>query len=214
MTIIRGSQCPALEPAPCGYASLRKVVISLLANYIGEYVKGECQNSPLGKSLYENHFILVARYGLKLARKTGADPEIVELASYLHDFSVVLNIDTLQDHEIRGMEIAENLLTQFHYPKDKIEKVKICILNHSSPRRPNAASAEEVCVSNADLMSQIAKPDYWLQFYSSVINRFDGRIRFSNLINDNWPLLVDPAKEMMREQYEQARAKIESYVGG
>ena len=44
-----------LIPEGCDY---------LLADYIREYVKGECGNSAMGRKLYENHLILVAHYGI------------------------------------------------------------------------------------------------------------------------------------------------------
>ena len=40
-------------------------------------------------------------YGIKLAVETGADPEIVELAAYLHDFSFVID-DMNMEHMNQG----------------------------------------------------------------------------------------------------------------
>lgn len=189
---------------------LRKVVGFLLADYVREYVRGECGYSAFGKGFYENHLLVVAQFGLRLARETGADLEIVELAAYLHDFSVVLDMKTLPDHKKKGVEIAENLLRHFNYPADKLEKVKLCILNHSSPASGESASLEEVCLANADIMSRIAKPDYWLNFYYSVLKVGDGKSRYLDRINLEWPLLIESARDIIKEQYIQASKRIES----
>ena len=35
-----------------------------------------------------------------------------------------------EQHHIYGEEIAEQLLTELNYPKERIEQVKNCVLNH------------------------------------------------------------------------------------
>lgn len=180
----------------------------MLADYIREYVKGECSNSPLGREFYENHLILVAHYGLKLAMETGADPEIVELAAYLHDFSFVMDEKDLKHHETKGVAIAEKLLRQFNYPPDKLERVKRCILNHSSLVQANGASPEEACLANADIMSLIARPDYWIKFLSMASQAEDNANWYYDQIAKSWPLLMDPAKAMVADKFNEIKHKV------
>lgn len=180
----------------------------MLADYIREYVKGECSNSSLGREFYENHLILVAHYGLKLAMETGADLEIVELAAYLHDFSFVMGGEDLTQHEAKGVDIAEKLLKQFNYPPDKLEKVKRCILNHSSLTRACEASPEEACLANADVMSLIAKPDYWIKLSSKTSQPNGNANWYYEQIVKSWPLLMEPARAMVEDKYNEFRKKV------
>jgi len=173
----------------------------LLADYIREYVKGECGNSALGREFYENHLILVAHYGIKLAMETGADPEIVELAAYLHDFSFVIDDMDMKQHEEKGVAIADKLLRQFNYPPDKLERVKRCILNHSSISGACGGSPEEACLANADIMSLIAKPDYWLKIFSPANQAEENSKWYYELIEKSWPLLMPSARAIMEDKY-------------
>ena len=177
----------------------------LLVDYIREYVKGECSNSAIGREFYENHLILVAHYGIKLAVETGADPEMVELAAYLHDFSFVIDDMNMEQHETKGVAIAEKLLKQFNYPKDKLERVKRCILNHSSLARACGASPEEVCLANADIMSLIAKPDYWVKISSLTNQGEENPNWFYEQIAKSWPLMMAPARAIMEDKFNELK---------
>ena len=179
----------------------------MLADYIREYVKGECGNSAMGRELYENHLILVAHYGIKLAMETGADPEIVELAAYLHDFSFVIDDMDVKQHEAKGVAIADKLLRQFNYPHDKLERVKSCILNHSSLSRACGASREEGCLANADVMSRIAKPDYWINVFSMTSNEEELIKRFYEQIERSWPLMTPFARAIVEDMYNELLKK-------
>jgi len=64
-----------------------------------------------------------------LAKEYNADVEIVELG-VIHDISMPSNIGPQEEHHIYGAKIAEELLTKYNYPQDKIERVKQCVLNH------------------------------------------------------------------------------------
>lgn len=179
----------------------------MLADYIREYVKGECSNSSLGREFYENHLILVAHYGLQLAMETGADPEIVELAAYLHDFSFVIDHTDFKQHEAKGMAIAEKLLKQFNYPQDKLEKVKLCILNHSSLTMAGEVSPEEACIANADVMSLIARPDYWINLSHLTSQVEDNSKWYYEQITKSWPLMMPSAKAIVEDRYRELMEK-------
>lgn len=173
----------------------------LLADFIREYVKGACSNSVLGREFYENHIILVAHYGLKLAMATGADPEIVELAAYLHDFSYVMDHTDFIHHETKGMALAEKLLRQFNYSADKLEKVKLCILNHSTISRACSSSPEESCIANADVMSLIARPDYWIKSSPLTRQMQDNSRWYFEQIEKSWPYMMDSARAVVEDKY-------------
>lgn len=58
-----------------------------------------------------------------------------------------------ENHHITGAKIAEKKLKEFNYPKDKIEIVKKCILNHRGSVNVLRNSIEEKIVAEADTMS-------------------------------------------------------------
>ena len=56
-------------------------------------------------------------------------------------------------HHIHGANIAENILKQFNYEEEKINKVKECILNHRGSVNNTKLTIEEKCVADADAIS-------------------------------------------------------------
>ena len=89
----------------------------------------------------------------EVAKEKNADLEIVELSALLHDIAMTdPNLDRSKHNEY-GVNIAEILLLENNYPKDRIEKVKNCILNHSSKRKEYRTTLEEQVIVDADAMS-------------------------------------------------------------
>lgn len=60
-----------------------------------------------------------------------------------------------EQHHIYGAEIAEQLLTELNYPKERIEQVKNCVLNHGGSKDRPRNTIEEQCVADADRYKQI-----------------------------------------------------------
>lgn len=175
----------------------------MITDYIREYVKEECSITTLTRELYDNHIKVVADYGAKLARLLGADAQVVELASYLHDFSAVHNFEHLNDHGIKGSKLPEDLLKQFKFSDQTISQVKDAIITHSKPPKGKITSDEAICLSNADAMSQIVKPFFWLYFGYTVKKRsYEECIKaYLKWMSNNWMIMIEPAKEMISEEY-------------
>ena len=100
---------------------------------------------------WNNHIRYVVEEALKLASVYGADKEIVELGALLHDIALVSNVGTKADNHTNGADIAKELLNQYGYPKEKMERVINCVLNHRSSK--NATNIEELCVADADIIA-------------------------------------------------------------
>jgi uncharacterized protein len=127
----------------------------------------------------------------------------VELASYLHDFTTIHDFEHINDHPIKGAKVADDLLRQFNYSDEIIGKVKDAILYHSKPQNAKNISLEAICLSNADAMSLLAKPLFWLYFGYAVKKRnYNDSIQsYVSWMEDNWKSMIEPAKEMMAEEY-------------
>jgi uncharacterized protein len=145
----------------------------------------------------------VVEYGETLAGILSADNEIVELSAYLHDIAAVCDIRLLAQHNTLSADFAKRILSGKNYPLEKTERIMQAIRTHTSPVQIDAGSAEEICISNADAMSQITMPAYWFYFIFSVrkLPFEQGRLWLQERIESNWGHLIQPAREIIQEDY-------------
>lgn len=176
----------------------------MVTDYIRGFVKQECSKTTLTKELYENHIILVRDYGAKLAKLLDADALIVELASYLLDFSSVYQFDHHYDHTIPGLRGIEELLRQFKFSDETISGVLEVIAQYNKPNPMKGASKEAICVINAEAMSQLARPLFWLYYGYAVKHKSynEGIASYMQWMESRWEMMIEPAKEMMTKEYE------------
>lgn len=175
----------------------------MVTDYIREFVKQECKKSQLTMDLYENHILLVAEYGERLAKLLGADSLVVELASYLHDFSPVHNFDHKNDHAIKNPKLIQELLTRFKFSDSVIKEVTETIMANSRPINEKA-SIEVICLSNAEAMSQLAKPVFWI-FYNDGTGQKPYKECVKSYVDwmeANWKTMISEARDMMAEEYD------------
>ena len=99
------------------------------------------------------HIKHVVKNGIELAKRYGADVEIVELGALFHDIAMPLEYGPKVEHEVYGAKIADDLLTKLNYPSSKIERVKACILNHRGSINKPKNTIEEQCVADADMIA-------------------------------------------------------------
>jgi putative nucleotidyltransferase with HDIG domain len=170
---------------------------------IHKYVMEACKNRVLGTDFFDQHILVVVNFADQLAENLGADREIVNLSAYLHDIAAVLDFNNRKNHPITGADLAEQILSRNNYPPEKIIKVKKCITTHSSPVALGNGLIEEVCLSNADALSQINNPAYWLYFFYNInqLNYAEGTKSYLSLIDSNWKRLIDPAKHLIEKKY-------------
>jgi putative nucleotidyltransferase with HDIG domain len=102
---------------------------------IREYVREQCgrKGNVFGPSFFDEHFAVVAGFAGRLARRLGADEEIVELAAYLHDISAVRDAAASPDHASLSAELARRLPSERGYPSGRVAAVVQAIASHSSP---------------------------------------------------------------------------------
>jgi len=85
---------------------------------------------------------------------TDEEMEILLLAAWFHDIGYAVS---RVEHENISSEVAVSFLTENNYPKDKIEKVKSCILATKPPQTPKNKLEEVIC--DADLL-HLAKKNF------------------------------------------------------
>jgi len=181
---------------------------------VREHVLHECQrpSNILGPAFFHEHVAVVAECSGWLAASLHADAEIVELAAYLHDLSAICDPSTLPIHAQAGADLARRLLIERGCPPVIVNAVAGAIVSHSSPLPVGAASAEAVCLSNADAVARILRPAYWLYFAYRVrsLGFEEGREWLRSLLENHWCALTEPAKDLVGARYTAAMEMLRS----
>ncbi len=183
-----------------------------------DQIRGEvwmaCQQAGnvLTPGFYDAHLALVARYGLELADTLGADREIVELAAWLHDISAVLDFTTLPEHAEASARRAATMLADHGYPDARVAAVADAVRRHTRPLQLAEGTPEEVALSNADAMAQIAAPEYWLYFAFRIRNLgyAEGRAWYEAMMRRNWEAIVPQARAILEPRYREVLRLFES----
>ena len=102
---------------------------------------------------WNDHIKYVVKNSIELAKKYGADVEIVELGALLHDIAMPSELGPREEHNVYGAQIADELLTQLNYPEDRKERVKECVLRHRGSKDLPRNTIEEECVADADVLT-------------------------------------------------------------
>lgn len=176
-------------------------------------VRSACEQpeNVLTPAFFDEHLAVVARYATALAPAVGAEPEAVELAAWLHDFSAVLDFSTLPTHPAVSADLAGAMLARFGYPEERVALVTDAIAKHSSPLAPGAGSPEAVCLSNADAMAQIACPAFWLYFAFRVrkLDYAEGKRWYRDRVRSNWEALIPEARALVAVEHARTAALID-----
>jgi uncharacterized protein len=98
------------------------------------------------------HVQAVVRLALQLADLTGADPEIVEAAAWLHDISKLEG----KAHGRDGAVVARRLLAETDYDQDRIDAVADAIIKHVQGANPEPIAPLEAAVLwDADKLTKL-----------------------------------------------------------
>lgn len=80
-------------------------------------------NQKYDYDFWNDHIKFVVKNAVELAEKYDADVEIVELGALLHDIAMPSEYGPREEHNVYGVEIAEELLTKLNYPQDRKERL-------------------------------------------------------------------------------------------
>lgn len=181
---------------------------------IGELVRLEClrDSNRFGSAFFDQHIVPVVKYARELALRLGADPQVVELAGYLHDLSAVRDVTCLATHHLESARIARELLGERGFAEGVVDAVCRCIESHSAPVAIGQGAAEMVCISNADVMSHIARPAYWLFYLYRVrgMDYGDGLAWLRDRVERHWYALTDEARAIVAAEHATARHILEN----
>lgn len=183
--------------------------INSIENKIYEEVKQRClsSNNAYGIGAWEYHIKLVYEIAKDNAKNYGADEEIVALAALLHDIASVTNKEYTEEHHIIGAKIAEELLIEESYPRDKIELIQKCIFNHRGSKLMDKNTPEEICIADADAMAHFYSiPSLLSMVYKEKQLSIDeGKEFVKNKLNRSYNKLSSKGKTLVEQQYEAAK---------
>lgn len=170
---------------------------------VRKLVEKECKKPAniFGYGFLTYHIMSVVKYAKLLAKKFGADKEIVELAALLHDIGVIRG--DKPNHHISGAEDAEKILKKFNYPQEKIEKIKHCIFAHRASKAIKRETIEAECIASADAMAHF---DEIPQLFESAFIRFKmnpavGKQWILAKLERDWNKLIPETKKLVKEKY-------------
>lgn len=176
---------------------------------IRKLVEEECKRDSniFGYEIWTYHILSVVKYAKLLARKLGADEEIVEIAALLHDYASIKDKDYYEKHYLLGVKEAEKILKRFNYPQEKIEEIKHCIYAHRGTTTVRRKTVEAKCLASADAMAhfdQIPSLLYFA-FVKRGMNVEEGKKWLRNKLERSWSKLIPEAKEIVKDKYEASK---------
>jgi uncharacterized protein len=107
--------------------------------------------------------------------------------------------------------MAEEILKSYNYPTDKIELIKLCILNHRGSVVREKTTKEEICVADADAISHYdTLPSlFYLAFVQRKLNIDDGVEFVKSKLERSYNKMSQESKEY----YQDKRDMVKSILG-
>ena len=102
-----------------------------------------------------------------------------------------------------GAEIAEQLLIELNYPKERIEQVKNCVLNHRGSKDRPRNTIEEQCVADADVIAHFdCIPSLFSLVYKEMnLSISDGKEYVRRKLERDYNKLSPRTRELLKDRY-------------
>jgi len=156
-----------------------------------------------GYGIWTHHITHVVRFAKLLAKRLGADEEVVEIAAILHDYAGIKDQKLEKEHHIHGAQFAEKILSSYGYPQEKIIQVKQCIERHRGSVRLEQNLPEVICVTSADGMAHIDQflSLLYMAYKERGMDIETGRVYIKEKLQRTWDKLCPEAQDIMQEKY-------------
>ncbi len=152
---------------------------------------------------WNDHIKRVVFHAVDLAKRYGADTEIVELGALLHDVSMPSEYGDRAEHHVYSTEMTETLLTELNYPRDRIEWVKKCVYNHPNRNKHLRETIEETCISDADALAHFDRiPSLFSLAYNILgMSLEEGREDVKNRLQGDYWGLSEKSKQLYKQKF-------------
>lgn len=172
-------------------------------------VKRRCMlpSNVYGIGAWDHHIKIVYELAKKHADEYGADEEVVALSALLHDIASVTDVSYTENHHIIGADIAEKILVEESYPREKIDLIKKCILNHRGSRVAEKVSPEEICIADSDAMAHFyCIPSLLSMVYKEKNLSIDEGSKFvMDKLDRSYNKMSEKGKKLVEIQYKAAK---------
>jgi uncharacterized protein len=164
------------------------------------------ETNVFGYGIWSHHVVPVMAIGHQLAELRGADLEIVDLATLLHDYAAIRDADLYAEHHRHGADDARRLLAERGYPDERAEAVAQCILAHRGSVPLARPSVEAECLADADAAAHFRNvPSLLHMVYTQRHLGIDeGAAWVRAKLERSWAKLSPPARALMAPDYEAA----------
>ena len=126
-------------------------IVKEIKNYVKERCEEYRKNSSDNYDFWTEHIKYVYEESIVLAKIYNANIEIVSLGALLHYIALIEKIGDRKNHHINGERRAKEILENYNYDKEKLDRVLKCVYNHRSSK--NATNIEERCVADGDILA-------------------------------------------------------------
>lgn len=183
-----------------------------IIDFLEKEIKRRCESPSnfFGKDIYY-HIKSVVKNATILAKKYGADIEVVTIAAWLHDIASITNYDLYKEHHIHGARIAKEILGEMNYPTEKSELVQECVLNHRGSKVKHKSSIEEICVADGDAASHFDNLPSLL-YLAYVIRKYsmeEGVQFVSDKLTRSYNKLSDESKKLYSTKYNEVMSVLQ-----
>ncbi len=178
-------------------------IVDEIEKEVKNYIKEYKNISDDHYDFWNEHIKYVYEESINLAKKYNADEEIVKLGALLHDIALIRKIGDKKTHHINGKIIAEEILSKYSYPVEKMNRVLGCVYNHRSSK--NGTTLEELCVADADILAHF---DNIPMLFNSAYNRCNINLNevrnwMKECFEKDYHDLSEKTKESFKDRYNQ-----------
>lgn len=148
------------------------------------------------------HIIPVVNISVEIARKLGADIQVVEISAYLHDITRILG--DKDNHHITSARFAKEFLQKYEFDSEKIELIEKCIKNHRGSIDCKRETTEEKIISTADAISHIEYPLplFYTWYGKRNATLENGAIEIKHKLQRSWNKIeFEYKKDEIKEKY-------------
>jgi uncharacterized protein len=172
---------------------------------ISKLVEDACarDTNKFGYGIWSHHIVYVVKYAKQLAAILGAEDEVVEIAALLHDYAGIKDSSLEEEHHIHGAIEAERILREYGYSREKIGKVKQCIMSHRGSVLSERKSPEAECIASADAMAHITQAAslLYLAYAKHCMAIDEGKAWVLSKLERSWNKLCPEAREIINDDY-------------
>jgi len=113
-------------------------------------------------------------------------------------------VSSYKANDTLGAKRAEELLQKYNYPTERINQIKLCVLNHRSSVNNNKNSMEEICVADADAIIHLLELGslFYAAYKEMGHSIEEGQKWIKEKLEKDYKKLSERSKEKYKNEFE------------